>query len=236
MSQGTTTSATKAAIMHASDSNDDGPKVLKVGSAGFLIPFGIALVVIAAAWLGLQGIVKATGPWAIKAAEKGIAESGLPALDRAALTLEIERLNAALAEQAVAVPLAVQGVDGLLKEPLIPQLLIQDIIDRRLPESGLDETARVSASTSLASFASYVDAGLLNYGHSIKVLGPLTSVAEDGQPPSLDDGALVELITRAEDEIRRVPADKLGAATLQTVTRRSLMEAYRAKIDRILSE
>lgn len=235
MSQGPTTGTTKPELKRTPDSNDDGPKVLNVGSAGFLIPFGIAIAVIVAAWLGLQGIVKSTGPWAIQAAQKGLVESGLPALDRAALTVEIERLNAALVKEAVAVPAAVQGVDGLLKEPLIPQLLIQDVIDRRLPASGLDEEARASARASLGTFASYVDAGLLNYGHGVKVLGPLTSVADNGRPPALDDAGLVGLVTRAEDEIRRIEPKQLAAATLRTVTRTSLIEGYRARIDGILN-
>ncbi len=235
MSQGPTTGVTTAELKHAPLS-DDSPKTLKVGSPGFLIPFAIALVVIAAAWLGLQGIVRSTGPWAIQAAQKGLAASGLPSADRAALTLEIERLNVALQGETVKVQSAVSGVDGLLKEPLIPQLLLQDVMDRRLDESGLDESARANGRATLTKFASYVDAGILNYGHGIKVLGPLTTVGDDGAPPELDDAGLVELVTRATKEIELVTPARLAGVKLKTVSRQGLLDGYRTRIDGILAK
>jgi len=238
MSEGPTTGVTQAELQHAPSSaqaGSDGPKTLRVSSPGFYIPFGIALVLIATAWVGLQGIVSSTGPWAIQAAQKGLAESGLPSTDRAELTLEIERLNAALSAESVEVQAAVSGVDGLLKEPLIPQLLIQDVIGRRLPASGFDDAQQAAARETLQTFASYVDAGLLNYGHGIKVLGPLTSVSDDGAPPELDDAGLTELVTRASKELELITPAQLKDLKLKPVSRKRLLDDYAARIDGILA-
>ena len=58
---------------------DPGPASLDPRSPSFFVPFGIGVVLMALAYFGIKAIESSTGPWAIQAAQRGIADSGLPA-------------------------------------------------------------------------------------------------------------------------------------------------------------
>lgn len=213
---------------------DPGPASLDPRSPSFLIPFGIGVVLVALAYFGIKSIESSTGPWAIQAAQRGIAGSGLPAEDRAALTLEIERLAGGVDSGSVDAQSAVGGVDGLLKEPLIQLLLLQDVRTNRLPASGLSDEEKSVGEETLARLMSLVDAGLVDGAQANDVLGPMREVAESGEPASLDDDALRALLGRAVRKAGGVDDKVLKEATLRDVDRDVLLGGFRERIDGIV--
>lgn len=218
----------------ASTEVQEGPKSLNPRSRAFLVPFGIGVAVLAIAWFGLKSIERSSGPWAVQAARKGVAESGLPASDRAALTVQVERLAAAVDSGAIDARAAVGGVDGLLKDPLIPLLQLVEVRDGRLAASGLDEAERAAARGVLDQTLSMLDAGLLNRGHAVKILGPLLAVPEDGTPPALDDAGLRALVARAKAEVEGVNPGLVKETTLAPVSRDGLLARFRERIDGVV--
>lgn len=211
------------------------PASLNPMSAGCLIPFGIGLVLVVAAYLGVRSIEQHTGPWAIQSAQKGIQESGLPQRDRAALTIEVERLNTAYESGSIDAVGVVKGIDGILKEPLIPLLTLEDARVRRLPASGLSAEDKAAGDATLATFMGYARAEVVARSTIFDVMGPLALVGTDGVPPVIDDDALSGILGRAAHEIAEVPPLKLKEANLLEVTRESLFNALEKRVTKVVT-
>lgn len=213
---------------------DPGPASLDPRSASFLVPFGIGVVLVALAYFGIKGIEASTGPWAIQAAQRGIAGSGLPAEDRAALTLQIERLAEGVGSGSLDAQSAVGGVDGLLKDPLIQLLLLEDVRRTRLPESGLTDEEMAAGAEALEELMSLVHAELVDKAQANDVLGPMREISESGEPAELDDTALRALLGRAVRRSAGVDAKQKDEADLAPVNRAMLLDGYREQIDEIV--
>ncbi len=213
---------------------DPGPASLDPRSPSFLVPFGIGAVLMALAYFGIKGIESSTGPWAIQAAQRGIAGSGLPAEDRAALTLQIERLAEGVDSGSLDAQSAVGGVDGLLKDPLIELLLLEDVRRTRLSKSGLTDAEKAAGVAALEEFMSLVHAGLVDSAQANDVLGPMREVSRSGAPAQLDDAALRALLGRAVRKSAGVDAKLKDAADLAPVNRAMLLDGYRGRIDGIV--
>ncbi len=211
-----------------------GPASLDPRSPSFFVPFGIGVVLMALAYFGIKGIESSTGPWAIQAAQRGIAGSGLPAADRAALTLQIERLATGIDSGALDAQSAVDGVDGLLKDPLIQLLLLEDVRRTRLPESGLTDEEKAAGAATLEELMTLVHANLVDGAQANDVLGPLREVSESGAPAQLDDPALRALLGRALRKSAGVDTKLKDAADLAPVNRATLLDGYRGRIDEIV--
>lgn len=213
---------------------DPGPASLDPRSPSFFVPFGIGVVLMALAYFGIKGIESSTGPWAIQAAQRGIADSGLPAEDRAALTLQIERLAAGVDSGALDAQSAVGGVDGLLKDPLIELLLLEEVRRTLLPGSGLTDEEKAAGAAALEELMSLVHAKLVDQAQAKDVLGPMREVPEGGAPAQLDDAALRALLGRAVRKSTGVDEKLKGATELEPVDRAMLLDGFRAKIDEIV--
>ena len=213
---------------------DPGPASLDPRSPSFFVPFGIGVVLMALAYFGIKGIESSTGPWAIQAAQRGIADSGLPAEDRAALTLQIERLAAGVDSGALDAQSAVGGVDGLLKDPLIELLLLEEVRRALLPGSGLTDEEKAAGAAALEEFMSLVHAKLVDQAQAKDVLGPMREVPESGAPAQLDDSALRALLGRAVRKSAGVDEKLKGATELEPVDRAMLLDGFRGKIDEIV--
>lgn len=224
-----------AAPRHGGAPDDIGPASLDPRSSAFLVPFGIGVVLVALAFFGIKSIESSTGPWAIQAAQRGLAGSGLPTTDRAALTLQIERLSKAVDAGTVDAQSAVGGVDGLLKDPLFQLLLLDDVRTTRLSGSALSDQAKAAGAADLATLMSYVDAGLVDGATAYKVLGPMGEAPTDGVPAELDEAQLTELLARAKREVDSVEPKKVKAATLTTHDAESLLGRYAERIDAIIT-
>ena len=210
------------------------PPSLKPLSPSCLVPFGILFAVCAAAFMGIRSIERNTGPWSILAAKKGIAESGLPELDRAALTLQLERLNAAFEAEKIPTQDLVSGVDAILKEPLIGELVLEDARVRRIPASGLTDDEKVEADAALATVLSYSHVTLIEPVTLYKVLGALNEVGTDGVPAVLDDGQLRELVGRAKLAIKNVTTEEINNANAGPATRAVLLADLSERVDGIV--
>lgn len=222
------------------------PASLDPRSPGCWIPFGIFGVIVLAAVFGFQQIVSSTGPWAIASARNAVAESGLPEADRAAVLAEIARLEGALESGDLDARGVTMGVDGVLREPLIPLLALDDARARRIPASGLTAEEASAADAVLAETASLFDAGLIRRPQLIQVLGPLarTSVddaADAGEAPGaaprvpLDDAALRALVERAAAVNAGVDEAMRDESSLRPVDRELLLERLRAHVDAVLA-
>ena len=211
-----------------------GPASLDPRSASFLVPFGLGVVLMALAYFGIKAIEKSTGPWAIQAAQNGIATSGLPVQDRAALTLQIERLSAAVESGTLDAQSAVGGVDGLLKDPLIELLLFEDVRRTRLSGSGLSEEEKAAGAAALDEIMTLVHAGLVDVAQAKDVLGTMRATSESGTPAQLDDTALRELLGRAVRKAAGVDQQLKDAADLVPVNREMLLNGYASRIDGIV--
>lgn len=213
---------------------DPGPASLDPRSASFLVPFGIGVVLMALAYFGIKGIESSTGTWAIQAAQRGIATSGLPAQDRAALTLQVERLAAGVEGGTLDAQSAVGGVDGLLKDPLIQLLLLEDVRQTRLSGSGLSEEEKEAGAAALEEVMTLVHAGLVDGAQANDVLGAMREISETGAPAQLDDAALRELLGRALHKASGVDKKLKDAADLVPVNREMLLNGYASLIDGIV--
>lgn len=213
---------------------DPGPASLDPRSPSFFVPFGIGVVLMALAYFGIKGIESSTGPWAIQAAQRGIADSGLPAEDRAALTLQIERLAAGVDSGALDAQSAVGGVDGLLKDPLIELLLLEEVRRALLPGSGLTDEEKAAGAAALEELMSLVHAKLVDQAQAKDVLGPMREVPESGAPAQLDDSAMRALLGRAVRKSAGVDEKLKGATELEPVDRAMLLDGFRGKIDEIV--
>lgn len=213
---------------------EPGPASLDPRSASFLVPFGIGVVLMALAYFGIKAIENSTGPWAIQAAQHGIATSGLPAQDRAALTLQIERLSAGVENGILDAQSAVGGVDGLLKDPLIELLLLEDVRRTRLSGSGLSDEEKAAGAAALDEIMTLVHAGLVDVAQAKDVLGAIRATSESGTPAQLDDTALRELLGRAVRKAAGVDKQLKDAADLVPVNREMLLNGYASRIDEIL--
>lgn len=218
------------------------PSSLDPRSAGCWIPFGLFAAFVCAAIFGFQYIVDSTGPWAIASARNAVAESGLPEADREALLSEIARLEGAMERGDLDARGVTQGVDGVLREPIIPLLALDDVRTRRVPPSGLTAAERAAAASALAETASLFDAGLLRRRGLIRILGPLAEErdaepSEDAavEPLDLDDDALRALVARAAEVNASVDEAALAEVTLRPIDRALLLERLGAHIDAIIA-
>jgi len=222
------------------------PASLDPRSPGCWIPFGIFAVIVVAAVLGFQQIVRSTGPWAISSARNAVAASGLPETDRSAILAEIARLEAGLEGGDLDAQGVTKGVDGVLREPLIPLLSLDDVRTRRIPASGLPAGEKAAAAAVLAETASLFDAGLVRRQQLIRVLGPLAEVSADeaqdgdGEPRAveliaMDDAALRALVERAAAVNGAVDATMRAEATLRPIDRALLLERLGAHVDAVLA-
>ena len=212
-----------------------GPPSLDPTSASCLVPFGIGLLVVFVAWLGLRSIREHTGPWAVQAAKTAIDRSGLQERDRSALREGVERLEYAFDAEEIGAQEVVQGVEGILENALIPKLAIEDARVRRLPASGLSSEFKARADSTLAEFSSLAEDELVQQSRVYMVLGPLGMVPDDGSPPTLSDEELRELVGRAETAVDSVDERLLGTRSGQAVTRESLLDAFAKHVDAIVS-
>ncbi len=175
------------------------PASLKPLSPGCLVPVALALVVMALAYIGLQKIVNNTGPWALSAAENALADSGIPESQRVPFALEVARLRSAFEAETLESADVVNGVAGLLETPTLPLLIVDDVIDRRLPDSGLDDTQKAEFVAALTAFKTAADTRVLKYQELLEVLGPLARTKEEGGPKSeLSDADFLEMTSRAQ--------------------------------------
>lgn len=174
------------------------PASLKPLSPGCLLPVALALVVMGLAYMGLQKIVNNTGPWALSAAENALAASGIPESQRSPFAVEVARLRAAYEAETLESADVVNGVAGLLETPTLPLLIVDDVIDRRLPASGLTGAQKASIIEALAGFKTAADTRVLKYQELLEVLGPLARTEEEGGPQTeLSDDDLVAMGSRA---------------------------------------
>lgn len=181
------------------------PATLNPLSAGCLVPVFLALAVMGLAYLGLQKIVSNTGPWALQAADKALADSGLPEVQTAPFSLEVARLRTAYDAEKLDSTEVVNGVAGLLETPILPLLILNDVVERRLPASGLDEAKREEFVDAAAEFSRFADAQRVPYQGLIKVLGPLARPEEEGGPvDTLTDEDLTAMAARARASVQEI--------------------------------
>lgn len=212
-----------------------GPPSLDPTSAGCLVPFGIGLVVIFVAWLGLRSIREHTGPWAVQAAKTAIDRSGLQERDRTALRDGVDRLESSFDAGRIDAQQVVDGVEGILENALIPKLAIEDARVRRLPASGLSSEFQQRADATLAEFLGLVEVELLETSQVYRALGPLAMVPDDGSPPELSDGELRRLVGRTEVAIDSIDERRRGMKTVRKVTRETLLEDFERHVDAIVA-
>ena len=217
-----------------SEETPPGPPSLDPTSASCLIPFGIGLVVVFVAWLGLRSIREHTGPWAVQAAKTAIDRSGLQDRDRSALREGVDRLERAFDAGEIDAQEVVEGVEGILENALIPKLAIEDARVRRLPASELTAEFQERADTVLAQLSSLAETELLEQSRVYMVLGPLGMVPDDGSPPVLSDEELRELVGRAESAIESIDDRRLATWSREPVTRETLLNGFRRHVDAIV--
>ncbi|MGK0483314.1 MAG: hypothetical protein ACJAQ3_003297 [Planctomycetota bacterium] len=208
------------------------PASLKPFSAGCLVPVFLALAVIGLAYMGLQKIVSSTGPWALQAADKALLEAGLPETQRAEFGAEVARLREAFDAETLESSSVVNGVAGLLETPILPLLILNDVVDRRLPASGLNEAQKAELMAAIADFSAAADTQALKYQDMITVLGPLARSEEEGGPKQeLDDKEFLAMAERARTATARIEVPKLD--TMPTFN--ALLERYRDHVDAVLA-
>ncbi|MEM8709930.1 MAG: hypothetical protein AAGG01_03180 [Planctomycetota bacterium] len=170
-----------------------------------MVPVLLALAVMGLAYLGLQKIVSNTGPWALQAADKALADSGLPTEQTAPFSLEVARLRTAYDAESLDSTEVVNGVAGLLETPILPLLILNDAVERRLPSSGLDEAQRAEFLEATAEFSRFADAQRVPYQGLIQVLGPLARTEEEGGPvDTLTDDDFVAMAARARTSVQEI--------------------------------
>lgn len=207
------------------------PASLKPLSPGCLVPVLLALVVMGLAYLGLQKIVNNTGPWALSAADNALADSGIPESQRVPFALEVTRLRAAFEAEKLDSANVVNGVAGLLETPILPLLIVDDVIDRRLPLSGLDEAQRAEFVSALTGFKAAADSRVLKYQELLTVLGPLARTEEEGGPKAdLTDAEFLEMTERAKAAVLDKKIPELDEAPSYDV----LLERYRSHVSAVL--
>lgn len=207
------------------------PASLKPLSPGCLIPVVLVLVVMGLAYMGLQKIVNNTGPWALSAADNALAASGIPEGQRAPFAVEVARLRAAFEAETLESADVVNGVAGLLETATLPLLIVDDVIDRRLPKSGLNEAQKTSVIEALAGFKTAADTRVLKYQELLEVLGPLARTEEQGGPQSeLSDDDLVAMGSRAATIVvgKKIPKQD------QEPTYEVLLQRYRDHVTSVL--
>lgn len=208
------------------------PPSLKPFSAGCLVPVFLALVVLGLAYMGLQKIVDNTGPWALQAADKALLDSGVPAAQRAAFGVELERLRVALDTEKLGSSDVVNGVAGLLESPILPLLVMNDVVDRRLPASGLTAEEKSDVRAALTRVEEAAEAELLIYQDLVKVLGPLGRTEEEGGPQAeLSDAELLEMAERARSATVEMSIPRVDAEPTNEV----LLQRYREHVDAVLA-
>lgn len=208
------------------------PASLKPFSAGCLVPVFLALVVLGLAYVGLQKIVNNTGPWALQAAEKALVDSGISGAERGALGAELERLRAGLDAETLTSEEVVNGVAGLLETPILPLLVVNDAVDRRLPASGLNDEQKAEFLSAISRFKGAADAKLLKYQDLVTVLGPLARTEEEGGPQKdLSDAELMEMAERARTVTEGLDVPKMDTEPTSTV----LLERYRDHVDAVIA-
>ena len=183
------------------------------------------------AYFGLQRIVSNTGPWAIAAANNALAESGIPEAQRASFAAEVDRLRVALEAEELESKDVVNGVAGLLETPILPLLVVDDVLDRRLPASGLSDAKKASVAEALTTFKSAADTQVLKYQELLQVLGPLARTEEEGGPQDeLSDEELEAMGSRAASAVVDKEIPKLDEAPSFDV----LLGRYRAHVSDVL--
>lgn len=208
------------------------PASLKPLSPGCLVPVALAVVMMGLAYIGLQKIVNNTGPWALSAAENALADSGIPEDQRVAFALEVARLRAAFEAETLESADVVNGVAGLLETPTLPLLIVDDVIDRRLPESNLTDEEKTEVIASLTTFKAAADGRVLKYQALLEVLGPLARTEEEGGPQAeLSDAELLEMSERAQAVVADEKVPKLDEEPTYEV----LLERYRAHVGAVLN-
>ncbi|QDV07005.1 hypothetical protein Poly30_25240 [Planctomycetes bacterium Poly30] len=208
------------------------PASLKPLSAGCLVPVFLALAVMAVAYVGLRKIVDNTGPWALQAADKALLDSGIPEVQRTAFGAEIERLRVALDSEEADPGDVFNGVAGLLESPILPLLVVDDVLDRRLPASGLTAEEKAEVRSTLIRFRAGADAQVLKYQDLVALLGPLARTEEEGGPQAeLSDAELLEMGERARAATADLDIPKLDTEPTYEV----LLQRYRDHVDAVLA-
>ena len=206
-------------------------RTLDPKSAGCIVPAVLIVAVFVAAWFGIQSLIGNTGKWSLAAADFGLDTSGLPATAKEPFKREVQRLRDAYESGALQPQEVVGGVAGLLETRTIHLLVVDDVVVRRLPASGLDDAERAGAAETLGVLAGCGDGGTVPLATLLDVLGPLKDVPEDGGPVPLDDAGLRDLVARAE-----VALD--GAARPEEprpVDAASLLSRFSAHVDETLA-
>ncbi len=208
------------------------PASLKPMSLGCILPVMLAVVVVGLAYMGLQKIVEHTGPWALQAADHALVESGIPEAQRKPFAAEVARLRAAFEAETLDASAVVNGVAGLLESPTLPLLIVHDVVDRRLPASGLTAEQKSAFMASITEFKAAADSKKLKYQDLIKVLGPLARTEEQGGPKeTLTDAELMEMAKRADAMTSVVEVPKLDVEPTHAV----LLKRFQDHVDSVLA-
>ena len=125
-------------------------------------------------------------------------------------------------------------MDGLLKDPLIQLLLLEDVRQTLLPGSGLSEQEKEAGAAALEEVMTLVHAGLVDGAQANDVLGAMRESSESGAPAQLGDDALRELLGRAARKASGVDKKLKDAANLVPVNREMLLNGYASLIDGIV--
>ncbi|MEM9381229.1 MAG: hypothetical protein AAGB93_14850 [Planctomycetota bacterium] len=200
-------------------------------SAGCIVPAVLVLAVLVAAWFGIQSLIGNTGKWSLAAADFGLDTSGLPEQAKEPFRDEIGRLRGAYEAGLLGPQDVVGGVGGLLETRTIQLLVVDDLVVRRLPASGLDPEERDRAAELLGDLAVCVDGGTVPLVTLLDVLGPLTEVPEDGGVVPLDDAGLRDLAARAEVALD----DAARPETPRAVDAAALLSRFSAHVDETLA-
>ncbi len=145
---------------------------------------------------------------------------------------EVARLREAFDAETLESSSVVNGVAGLLETPILPLLILNDVVDRRLPASGLNEAQKAEFMAAIADFSAAADTQALKYQDMITVLGPLARSEEEGGPKQeLDDKEFLAMAERARTATARIEVPKLD--TMPTFN--ALLERYRDHVDAVLA-